>query len=211
MKQYIVAKEGWIFLFFLLIITLVVYTLADWWCLLPGILFFFVVYFFRNPKRSVPDDNGVIVAPADGVVKQVEIVTESRFLNEEAIKVSIFLSLFNVHINRAPVEGTVEYVEKVGGRFIPAYRKEASDLNARNFVGLATRWGKILVVQITGLIARRIVCWSSVGDMVETGERFGLIRFGSCTELYLPRNVEVMIKPGDRVKGGLSVLGRFTD
>jgi phosphatidylserine decarboxylase len=112
-------------------------------------------------------------------------------------------------MNRSPVEGKVEYLERFSGRNLPANRLEASHLNVKNCMGLESKWGKVMVVQITGLIARRIVCWARVGDELERGERFGLIKFGSCTEIYLPRGVVLNVKPGDRVKGGATILGRF--
>lgn len=211
MKQFIIAREGWIFIALALILILVVYVLAPEWTFVPFVLMLFTAFFFRNPRRNVPAEDGVIVSPADGVVMKVEPSYEDKFLNSDSVKVSIFLSILNVHINRTPVEGTVEYVEKVSGRFLPAYKNEAGYLNAKNILGLDTKWGKVMVVQITGLIARRIVCWAKEGDTLETGERFGLIRFGSCTEIFLPTSAALAIKPGDKVKGGITIIGRFTD
>lgn len=211
MKHFIIAREGWIFIALALILIVVVYVLAPEWTFFPFVLMLFTAFFFRNPRRNIPAEDGVIVSPADGVVMKVEPSYEDRFLNSDSVKVSIFLSILNVHINRTPVEGTVEYVEKVSGRFLPAYKNEAGYLNAKNILGLDTKWGKVMVVQITGLIARRIVCWAKEGDTLETGERFGLIRFGSCTEIFLPTTAALAIKPGDKVKGGITIIGRFTD
>lgn len=208
-KQYPIAKEGWIFILPLMVLTIAVYAVARWWMLIPGVLLVFTAFFFRNPTRAVPDIDGIIVAPADGVVMAVEETFEDKYIDMESVRVSIFLSIFNVHINRTPVEGKVEYVERIPGRFMPAYKSEAGYWNAKNCLGLDTRWGKVLVVQITGLIARRIVCWAKEGDILSTGERYGLIRFGSCTEVFLPKNVELNVRPGDKVKGGKTILGRF--
>jgi phosphatidylserine decarboxylase len=140
----------------------------------------------------------------------IERVYQDRYLQDEVIKVSIFLSLFSVHINRAPLTGKVELVQAVAGEYLPAYNKEASHKNVRNYLGLSTAWGKILVVQITGIIARRIVCWSKPGDLLDTGDRFGLIRFGSCTELYLPLEASILVKPGQKVKGAETVIAKFS-
>lgn len=209
MKQFVIAREGWIFIAIMLIAVLLVYILAPVWTVVPFLLMIFMAFFFRNPRRTVPGEEGIIVSPADGVVMKVEQSFEDRFLNSDSVKVSIFLSILNVHINRTPVEGTVEFVEKCSGRFVPAYKNEAGYLNAKNILGLDTRWGKVLVVQITGIIARRIVCWAKEGDVLETGQRFGLIRFGSCTEVFLPTNAALQVKPGDKVKGGVTIIGRF--
>lgn len=208
-KQYPIAREGWIFIIFLLVFTILMYQMAQYWMIVPAILLFFTAFFFRNPNRIPPEDYGVIVAPADGKVLRIEDVFEDRFINSDVVKVSIFLSLFNVHINRVPLEGTIDYMERTGIKYLPAYKDQAPDLNVRNFLGLTTQWGKIMVVQITGLVARRIVCWANLGDEVKTGDRFGLIRFGSCTEIYLPKDVALQIKPGDKVKGGETIIGRF--
>lgn len=209
MKQYPVAKEGWPFLVVLIILSVITCRIFHWWAVLPTILLVFTGYFFRNPLRSVPDMEDIIVAPADGVVVNVQEQFEERYLGEDAIKISIFLSLFNVHVNRSPCEGEVDYLQRIPGRFVMANRKEAGEINTKNCLGLRTPWGKVLVVQITGLIARRIVCWAEEGDLLDKGQRFGLIRFGSGTEIYLPRTVVVDVKPGDKVKGGETILGRF--
>lgn len=209
MKQYPVAKEGWPFLAVLAVLSVITYQLFHWWAVLPTILLLFTGYFFRNPFRVVPNMENIIVAPADGVIINVQEQFEDRYLDEEAIKVSIFLSLFNVHVNRSPCEGTVDFVQRIPGKFVMANRKDAGDVNSKNCLGLVTPWGKVLVVQITGFIARRIVCWAKEGDLLNTGQRFGLIRFGSCTEVFLPRNVVLEVKPGDKVKGGVTILGRF--
>lgn len=208
-RQFPIALEGMIIIIPLLLLTIVVYMFSELLMLILAILTAFCIFFFRNPNRKVPEIQGVIVAPADGTIKSVERTHEKDYIGNEAVKISIFLSIFNVHINRSPVEGTVELVKRVSGRFLPAFKKEASDKNARNLIGLNTRWGKVLVVQITGIIARRIVCWVREGDYLSTGERFGLIRFGSCTEVFLPPNVEITVKTGDKVKGGQTIIGRF--
>ncbi len=211
MKQYPVAKEGWPFLAVLGAISIITYQMFYMWAILPTILFLFTGYFFRNPFRAVPATENIIVAPADGVIINIEEQYEGIYMEEDAIKISIFLSLFNVHINRSPCEGTVDFIQRVPGKFVVANRKDAGTINSRNYLGLKTPWGKVLVVQITGFIARRIVCWAEEGDILGKGQRFGLIRFGSCTEVFLPRNIILDVKPGDKVKGGVTILGRFVE
>ncbi|MGI6513684.1 MAG: phosphatidylserine decarboxylase family protein [Syntrophomonadaceae bacterium] len=211
MKQYPVAKEGWPFLAILAAVSVVTYEMFYMWAILPTILLLFTGYFFRNPYRAVPVTENTIVSPADGVITSIEEQYEDLYMEEDAIKISIFLSLFNVHINRSPCEGTVDFIQRVSGKFVMANRKEAGAVNSRNYLGLRTPWGKVLVVQITGFIARRIVCWAEEGDLLNKGQRFGLIRFGSCTEVFLPRNIMLEVKSGDKVKGGVTILGRFTE
>jgi phosphatidylserine decarboxylase len=180
----------------------------------PGVLILFTLYFFRNPERSAVCEPEEILSPADGVVMSVEEVDEYRFIKGPAVKISIFLSVLNVHVNRAPVEAQVEYIDYQSGKFLPAFKSHASEINERNYLGVKTlthRPQYILLVQITGFIARRIVCWSKPGDHLDQGERFGLIKFGSCTEIYLPRGTEIYAEKGMKVRGGMTVLGRLTE
>ena len=205
-----VAREGWPFVLFCILISILLYFLAGYIGALIGlVLAVFCVFFFRNPKRTIPNGRGIVVAPADGQIMDITAMTEDRFINANTQRVRIFLNIFNVHINRNPIAGKVEWVEKVAGEYLPAYRNEASYKNVRNYLGISTAWGRILVVQITGLIARRLVCWAHPGDTMQTGDRFGLIRFGSCTEVYLPDQAIINVKPGQKVKGGETVIARF--
>lgn len=204
-----VAKEGLPFIasgFILTSISLAV----GWRC--PALILFlitlFIVWFFRNPRRNIPDTCDLIVAPADGKIIEVKEELEKRYLNERAIKVSIFMSIFNVHINRIPYSGKVLSVSYKPGRFISANRDKASLENEQNAVIIGTKEGKrILFIQIAGLIARRIVCRLNAGNNVERGERFGLIRFGSRVDIFLPPDVELKIRKGSKVKGGETVIG----
>lgn len=212
MHKEIIAREGWIFVLFFLFVSAIlyffnVYTFA-WIALL---LTLFCMFFFRNPERQIPTGEGTVVSPADGRIMDIETIDESHYLHQPAIRVRIFLSLFNVHINRMPIDGEIEWVQKVPGQFLPAYKTEAGTVNARNYVGLSTRWGKILVVQITGIVARRLVCWVKPGDHLLTGERFGLIRFGSCTELYLPLESTILVQAGEKVKGGGTIIAKLSE
>lgn len=209
MRQYPIAKEGWPIALLFLVLSLLALKYARNWTWLPAILFVFTLFFFRNPSRSVPEGEGIIVAPADGTVMKVDEIYEGRFIKGKSLRISIFLSIFDVHINRIPIGGKVSYVELVPGRYLPAFRPKASEFNHRNYLGLETLWGPVLVVQIAGIVARRIVCWVREGDGLVTGQRFGLIKFGSCTEVYLPKEAIIEVKPGDKVKGGETIIGRF--
>lgn len=205
-----VAREGWIFVIFCLLISILLYYLAGYAGALIGLVFtIFCLFFFRNPERTIPSEKGVVVSPADGVIMDITTIAEDRYVQAKTQRVRIFLNIFNVHVNRNPITGKIEWVEKVAGEYLPAYKDEASYKNVRNYLGISTEWGRILVVQITGLIARRLVCWVKPGDTLQTGDRFGLIRFGSCTEIYLPEKVVINVKPGQKVKGGETVIARF--
>ncbi len=165
------------------------------------LLILFVLYFFRDPERIPPAGDGLVLSPADGRVMEID-------RSPDGDRISIFLSIFNCHINRAPVGGTVREVRYSAGRFQPAWRGTASSQNERNHLVIATPAGEYGVTQIAGLIARRIVCGKRPGDVVHRGERIGMIRFGSRTDLHLPSGALVTVSVGDHVYGGLSVVGR---
>lgn len=209
MKRPIIAREGWPYLLVLGLAAVAVFFVNPWLSLLPAILFGFVGFFFRDPERPIPSGEENVVSPADGRIMYVREVQEDRYIKERAILVSVFLSVFDVHINRAPVGGTVGFHEYVPGKFVAAWADRVEEINERNYVGFDTPRGRVLVAQISGLIARRIVWWVKPGDRLARGERFGLIKFGSCTQVYLPLGAEVLVKAGDRVKGGETVIGRF--
>jgi phosphatidylserine decarboxylase len=187
---------------------LICYIVWPWLVIIPGLLFLFVLFFFRNPERIIPVDEQCLVSPADGVVMDVERVYEDEFMLEVSIRIRIFLSIFNVHVNRSPMSGKVVFRAYRPGKMLPAFKSHASELNEKNYIGIENQNLRILVTQVTGFIARRIVCWVKEGDELGKGERFGLIKFGSCTELFLPTNVKVLVKQGDKVIGGQSILGR---
>jgi len=179
----------------------------------PASIFFllalFVISFFRNPERTPPGDDKTVVAPADGTVIVVQHVPETP-LGVEALKISIFMSVFNVHVNRAPLAGTVVAIDYHPGSFLDARHGRASSENERNGVVLETAAGvQVAFVQIAGLIARRIICYPKVGEVLERGARYGLIRFGSRVDVYLPADVEPLVKPGDKTVAGETVLGRL--
>lgn len=208
MRRLPIAREGLPYLLALGLLTLAGYLFSPWWALPGLVLFAFVAFFFRDPERAVPEGD-VLVAPADGRVMTVTRLYEPRFIKGEATVVTIFLSIFNVHLNRAPAAGRVAYREYVPGKYLVAYAEKASEINERNYLGIESEsGGRYLVVQIAGLVARRIICWPKPGDRLQKGERFGLIKFGSCTQVYLPADAEVTIQPGETVRGGLTVIGR---
>ncbi len=171
-----------------------------------GILLLFVTYFFRDPEREIPADANAVVSPADG--KVVEIVTEKDpILGKSFKRISIFLSVFNVHIQRMPISGKIEKVQYNQGKFLAAFNHKASLDNEQNTLLISSGKTHVLVKQIAGLIARRLVCWVQGGDELERGQRFGLIRFGSRVDLFLPENSRISVSIGDHVQGGSSIIG----
>ena len=170
----------------------------------------YTAWFFRNPHRDVPAGNDLIVSPGDGKVVAVEKEFEPRYLKEDSVRISIFLNVFNVHINRVPCAGIIQDVGYQPGQFIAANKPHASVRNEQNALMIQRDDGKkVLCVQVAGLIARRIVCWATAGEQVDKGERYGLIRFGSRMDVFLPRESAVNVKVGDWVKGGTSILAEL--
>jgi phosphatidylserine decarboxylase len=163
----------------------------------------FIFYFFRDPERVIPADPGAIISPADG---RVVVVTDEENAGRPGKRMSIFLAIWNVHVNRSPAAGTIAGINYRPGKFSAAMRECASTDNEQNVINLATDAGEITFKQIAGLIARRVVCWKKPGDRVARGERIGLVRFGSRADLWLPRDSELLVKVGDHVKGGSSIV-----
>lgn len=182
---------------------------SGWWAALGLVPLLFTVYFFRDPRRTPPEGAHLVLAPADGRVTDVEQVEKPDFVGEPCWRIAIFLSIFDVHLNRAPTTGTVKYVKHRPGRFLNALRKESATENERNSIGMDTgEHGRILVDQIAGVIARRIVCSVEPGSEVKGGERIGMIMFGSRTDLYLPcRTFKATVKTGEKVHAGTTVVG----
>jgi phosphatidylserine decarboxylase len=169
-----------------------------------------IAAFFRDPERIIPEGQGLIVAPADGKVVSIVNLKDAPAMANASTRISIFLSPLDVHINRMPVTGTIEAVRYQRGKFMAAYRDEASAQNEQNALKIIVREGQRLgVVQIAGVLARRIVCYPKRGDKLNRGDRFGLIMFGSRTDTYLPAGCDVSVVEGQRVKGGETILGRF--
>jgi phosphatidylserine decarboxylase len=208
-NQWPIAKEGLPFLIPMVLLT-VILGIVGWkvWMSLGILLSLFIAYFFRNPRRKIPNLQNIVLSPADGRVIHVGECEEDRFLKEKTLKISIFMSLFDVHINRAPVSGTILAENYLPGQFHMANVEKSSLLNEQNAVILETEDRfKILLVQIAGFVARRIVCYAKVGDLLRKGEIFGLIRFGSRVDLYLPPEVKPIVRVGQHVKGGESIIG----
>jgi len=210
--SYIVAKEGWLFIFLFALVTTLFLFVGLWYLWLPmAFLTLFTIYFFRNPDRVPPPGTDLIISPADGKVIAVENLKGNIFTENPAKKISIFMSVFNVHVNRIPVSGKIDDIKYHPGKFLVASLDKASEHNERNALFIETAKGiKIAVVQIAGLVARRIVCYLNQGDSIQTGERLGLIKFGSRVDLYLPVDSDVQVKIGDKVKAGRSIIGRLS-
>lgn len=174
---------------------------------LSGGLAVFIISFFRDPEREIPSETDAIISPADGRIIIVDSVFEDRFMTQDTIKISIFMNVFNVHVNRVPASGRVSRVFYNPGRFFPADKDKASLENEQNALLIEADNGKRFVVnQIAGLIARRIVCYAKEGDKIERGKRFGMIRFGSRLDVYLPVDCRINVKVGDKVKAASSIL-----
>ena len=171
----------------------------------------FLVFFFRDPERMIPEEAGAVVSPADGKIVEVKVVRDCEFAREELLKISVFMSVFNVHVNRVPIEGAVTNISYNPGKFFSANMDKASEHNERNAVSLDLEDGrKVIVVQVAGLIARRIVCKIRQGDHLKRGERFGMICFGSRLDIYLPSDTKPAVCVGDKVFAGTSILGYLT-
>jgi len=185
------------------------------WSFLGGILgtllIFFFAYFFRDPDRIIPEAEGILVSPADGKIVAIKQLESHPWLKSPAIQISIFLSPLDVHINRIPCTGTIEFVNYKKGKFLAAYHNTASKENEQTEIGLVTDSGtKIVFKQIAGVLARRIVCHLKKGEYVTRGEKFGMIKFGSRTDLIVPSGTQIDVQIGQRVKGGESILGRMS-
>jgi phosphatidylserine decarboxylase len=166
----------------------------------------FVFYFFRDPERAIPTEPGAVVSPADG---RIVVITDEPNNGKPGKRVSIFLAIWNVHVNRSPQAGTITGMDYRPGKFLAAMVARASAENEQNVISLSTASGEMMFKQIAGLIARRVVCWKKPGDVVARGERIGLVRFGSRVDVWVPPDAEILVKLGDNVKGGSSVLARW--
>jgi phosphatidylserine decarboxylase len=206
------VREGYWFGLPPLLIGFFLLTFPRSWAYVGGaILVFlglFVFSFFRNPDRTIPDEPGVIVSPADG---RVVVVREESDKGRPGKRISIFLAVWNVHVNRAPAEGKILNIEYKPGKFLAAWDEKASFQNEQNVFTQATVYGEITYKQIAGWVARRVVAWKKAGDYVTRGERIGLVRFGSRVDLWLPAEAEILVKLGENVKGGSSVLARMPE
>jgi phosphatidylserine decarboxylase len=202
----VIAREGWPFLAGALVVSLLVTYFAGWWSAPFWLLSIFILQFFRDPPREVPDDPRAVVSPADGRIVEVSRV-QDPYLKRDALKLSVFMNVFNVHSNRSPVDGTVKERWYFPGAFVNAALDKASLANERNALWLRTDGGAdVTCVQVAGLIARRILCYVSTGAHLRRGERYGFIRFGSRVDVYLPSDAEPAAALGDKVYAAESVL-----
>lgn len=210
-----IHKAGYPFIFGFFAVSLLAYLL---WCPLGWVGFvltLWCIYFFRDPERVVPERAGLIVSPGDGMVQKIvenaDVPAELELGDGTFKRISIFLNVFDVHVNRMPTAGTVQSMHYIPGLFLNANLDKASEDNERQLITLATKDGpKIGVVQIAGLVARRILCYAEEGREYKRGERFGLIRFGSRVDVYLPENTDILVSVGQRAVGGETVLAQFT-
>jgi len=211
------AREGLLFIVIAVLLAAGGYALAlnrrSWplWLLafVLTVLALWVAYFFRDPERMGERGKQLVIAPADGKIVQIAEVDEPAFLQSKAQRISIFMNVFNVHVNRYPVSGTVQYVHYNKGKFINAAADKASLENEQSSVGIETESNRILVRQIAGLIARRIVTYSKVGERVNQGDRMGIIRFGSRVDVFLPLGAKIRVKVGQPTIAGVTVVGEL--
>src|SRR5215217_1727757 len=210
MRLQTLREARWI-LGFLALLAIVFGLFSAWAFWFFALLCLCTVAFFRDPQRAVPADPNIVVAAADGTVMDIVELEENEVLKNKTRRVGIFLSVLDVHTNRAPMDGRVIYRQHRAGLCLDARRPDCSEKNESMTWGFENPRVTIVVRQITGAIARRIVAWANVGDDLRKGERFGMIRFGSRTELYLPLNAELLVKTGDHVSGGSTIIARLPD
>jgi phosphatidylserine decarboxylase len=211
------AKEGLRYILPVFIFSLVLFLLFVWLgsiiSLLGAIIFFifglFFLFFFRDPKRKMPEGKDLILAPADGKVILIKPFDNLEFMTGGGTSVSVFMSLFDVHVNRVPISGSVKYFKYNPGKFFPAFKDKASMENEQTELGLENEHGKVVLRQIAGILARRIVCNLKPGNLVKAGDRFGMIKFGSRLDLFLPENVQIKVKLNHRVRAGETIIGVF--
>jgi phosphatidylserine decarboxylase len=205
----LIAREGWPFVFGSLAVAALATWFFGWWSIPFWLLALFILQFFRDPPREVPDDPAAVVSPADGRIVEVSR-SEDPYLKRDALKVSVFMNVFNVHSNRSPVDGEVKRTWYAPGAFINAALDKASLENERNALWLKADAGPdVTCVQIAGLVARRILCYAKAGDRLHRGERFGFIRFGSRVDVYLPADARVKVELGQRVYAATTVLAEL--
>jgi phosphatidylserine decarboxylase len=208
MRLQTLSEARWI-LAFLMFATVAGWFVSVWLSLFFLLLIFCTVAFFRDPDRASPTDPSLIVAAADGTVTEIVQIDENEVLKAKTRRVGIFLSIFDVHTNRAPIDGRIVYRRHREGLCLDARRSDCSEKNESMTWAFENPRATIVVRQLTGAIARRIVAWAEIGDELKKGERFGMIRFGSRTELYLPFNAELLVQTGDHVQGGSTIIARL--
>ena len=209
----IIHREGWKLSAISLLISIFLVTTVPLLSFFSFLITFFILWFFRDPDRNTPNEEGKIISPADGKVCLIDTSTppkELNYGNEKMLRVCIFMNVFNVHVNRSPIRGKIKKIEYKEGSFFNASLDKASEKNERNSVIITTESGiEIIVVQIAGLIARRILSFVNDGDRLNLGERFGLIRFGSRVDIYLPKTFKSEVKVGDKTIAGETIIGSY--
>jgi phosphatidylserine decarboxylase len=202
------AREGYPFIFIFALLTILSAVFGRLWLIpFPLAILIAMCFFFRDPERVTPEGRGIFYSPADGKVILIRETEENELLNDRALEISIFMSPANVHINRSPCKGAVREVKHYPGRFLAAFRQEASMLNEHITMLLETDYGDVVVKQVAGFLARRAVCRVKPGDSLMQGQRFGLIKFSSRVDIFLPLTTQIKIKLNDKVKAGESILG----
>ncbi|MBQ1416791.1 MAG: phosphatidylserine decarboxylase family protein [Selenomonas sp.] len=207
-----IISEGYPFIgacFFLAL--LVGFSISPYVAVIPLVLMFYFCYFFRNPRREIAVDEDVILSPADGTVTDIVPMETDEFVKEPCNKVVIFMSVFNVHVNRSPINGKIKLQKYFCGRFRPAYKDTVGFENEHHVLGIENERIRISVKQIAGILARRIVSYVTLDDELKQGELYGMIKFGSCLEVVMPKNVEIAVTKGQKVAGGQTILGRIKD
>ena len=208
-----IAKEGRIFVYPLFIFTIllfclkVVYSINILFPFICSLFFLFCLNFFRDPKRTIPNSKNIILSPADGKIIRIEKVIDDEI--GDSITISIFLNIFNVHVNRMPISGSFQNIKYLKGKFLLAFNHKACDENERNTIKISTEIGTIKIVQIAGLLARRIICYAKKEDTMKIGGRLGFMRFGSRIDLTIPSNVNLDINIGQKVVGNRTVIGTY--
>ncbi|MBI4698482.1 MAG: phosphatidylserine decarboxylase family protein [Nitrospirae bacterium] len=202
------APEGYPFIFAFALASIITAAFGSpWMIVIPLVLTLFMFYFFRDPERVTPEGRDLFYAPADGKIILISQCDEQELLKGKAIEVSIFMSPFNVHVNRSPCDGIVRDVRHYPGKFMAAFRNEASLSNEHITMLLETAHGNIVVRQVAGFVARRAVCRVKPGENIKQGQRYGMIKFSSRLDVFLPLNAKIKVKSGDRVKAGETVIG----
>ncbi|OZB71082.1 MULTISPECIES: phosphatidylserine decarboxylase [unclassified Thiomonas] len=205
----ILAREGWPFIASSVLLSAIVWALAGFWWSLPiWLLTIFVVQFFRDPARPIPRDPLAVLSPADGRIVAITHAFDP-YAGRDALKISVFMNVFNVHSNRAPVDGALRDVQYFPGKFVNADLDKASEQNERNALVIDCDGRVVTAVQVAGLIARRILCYVKAGDALQRGQRFGFIRFGSRVDVYLPLDTQSRVSIGDKVYASSTVLADF--
>lgn len=207
-----IISEGYPFIFGCALLALVLgFSIHPYIAVIPLVLMLYFCYFFRNPKRQIITDDSVILSPADGTVTDIVPLETDEFVKEPCTKVIIFMSVFNVHVNRSPIQGKIKLQKYFCGRFRPAYKDTVGFENEHHVLGIENDRVRISVKQIAGILARRIVSFVTLDDDLKQGELYGMIKFGSCLEVVMPKKVEIMVEKGQKVAGGQTILGRIKD